>query len=76
MREDYGKFPDLVRLIRFLATSVRGVTYDEIMQQFEWSRKTTERNLKFIILIEVNLLQLQKTQYILVIFSVLKNGEK
>lgn len=48
MREDYGKFPDLVRLIRFLATSVRGVTYDEIMQQFEWSRKTTERNLKFI----------------------------
>jgi predicted DNA-binding transcriptional regulator YafY len=48
MREDYGKFPELVRLIRFLATSVRGVTYDEIMQQFEWSRKTTERNLKFI----------------------------
>ena len=47
-RDDYRKFDELLDLIRGLCQPILGLTYDDITQQLNCSRKTAERAIKFL----------------------------
>ncbi len=47
-RDDYRKFSELLDLIQLLCRPMNGLTYEEIMDFMNCSRKTAERTIKFL----------------------------